>query len=371
VVQVGTELWADVTGVGAEQVPSALARVRTSGATAVLARPDQLSEWERLERVQVVCLADGPGAVEACGGLADAFVVSDPGLLASVRAAAGGRPAGVRCEIADGPGMDAAAALCGSVDILVAAFADETNIPLELLLARAQGTSTRVLKELNRTSETSTVLGVLEAGPAGLVVPGDHLADLDRVAGAIRAQRMVQRELAELEVVRAEPAGMGFRGCIDTATLFGEDEGMIVGSTSHGGILVCAEVHYLPYMNLRPFRVNAGAVHSYVFGAEETAYITDLKSGERAYGVSSGGRFREVLVGRVKVELRPLRLIEARHQDVTVSALLQDDWHVRVMSAGGKPLNLTEVRPGTSLLGYVCAPGRHVGIHVAEQISEF
>ncbi|MFE7659730.1 3-dehydroquinate synthase II [Streptomyces celluloflavus] len=153
--------------------------------------------------------------------------------------------------------------------------------------------------------------------------------------------------------------------------MFDGDEGMIIGSTSSGGIFVCAEVHHLPYMNLRPFRVNAGAVHSYVFGTETMAYITDLAAGEKCYVVNPGGRFREAMVGRIKVELRPLRLVEARYGDTTVSAFLQDDWHVRVMSAEGKPLNLTEVVPGTLLLGRITEPGRHVGIKVDEEISEF
>ena len=99
--------------------------------------------------------------------------------------------------------------------------------------------------------------------------------------------------------------------------------------------------------------------------------IRDFLAGERTHAVSAGGRFREVVVGRVKVELRPLRLIEARHEDVTVNVFLQDDWHVRVMGDDGAPLNLTTVTPGTGLLGYVVEPGRHVGIKVAEHISEF
>lgn len=370
-METNSELWADVSRLSTAETPAALAHVRASDVTTLLARHDQLGEWEPLERIQLACVVDDHGKVDADDPRIEAFVAASPDMLGGVRMAAAGKPVGVRCEIADGPGMNAAAAMCGVADVLVAAFADETNIPLELLVARAQNTSTRVLKELGRTSEASVVAGVLEAGPAGVVVRGEQLADLNHVAASIRALRMVQHKLVELEVVRSVPAGMGFRGCVDTATMFDEDEGMIVGSTSYGGVLVCAEVHFLPYMNLRPFRVNAGAVHSYVFGAEETAYITDLKSGEKAYAVSADGRFRQVLVGRVKVELRPLRLIEARHEDVMVKALVQDDWHVRIMSSDGEPLNLTEIRRGASVLGYVCAPGRHVGIKVAEQIWEF
>jgi 3-amino-4-hydroxybenzoic acid synthase len=366
-----TKLWADVTRLTPEATPPALAHVRSSAATAVLVRPEQLAGWEPLARIDVACLVDADTARGLDDQRVGLLIAASPDQLDGVRAAAGRRSLGVRCEIIDGDTMNEAAALCGSVDILVAAFADETNIPLELLLARAQGTRTQVYKELLTSMETVSVAGVLESGPAGLVVRGDQLADLDRVSGVLRTERDSTAELVPLEVIRSEPVGMGYRGCVDTTYLFEENEGMIVGSTSAGGILVCAEVHYLPYMNLRPFRVNAGAVHSYVFGAENTAYITDLAAGEMTHAVNAEGRFREAMVGRVKVELRPLRLVEARYGDVTVNVFLQDDWHVRVMSAEGKPLNLTDVVPGTLLLGYVTEPGRHVGIKVAEAISEF
>jgi 3-dehydroquinate synthase II/3-amino-4-hydroxybenzoic acid synthase len=362
------ELWADITRSAPEAAGRALAHARSAAVTTVLLRSDQLAGWEPLERIDVACLADPADAVDPRVGV---LVAGSPDELDRVRSAAGRAAVGVRCEISDGAGMNRAADLCGEVDVLVAAFADETNIPLELLLARAQGTKTRVLKEIASGAGAAAVAGVLESGPAGLVVRGDRLADVDEAGELIRARGDLHKDLVRLEVTRTEPVGRGFRGCVDTTSLFGADEGMIVGSTSSGGFLVCAEVHYLPYMNRRPFRVNAGAVHSYVFGAENTAYITDLAAGERTHAVSAGGRFREVVVGRVKVELRPLRLLEARHEDVTVNVFLQDDWHVRVMSDEGEPLNLTTVVPGTGLLGHVAEPGRHVGIKVAERISEF
>lgn len=365
------ELWANVSRLNGSDTAASLAHARSSAVSAVLLRPDQLHDWEPLERIEVACLVDGSAGDVVDDRRVDVVVASSPARLDEVRAIADGRPVGVRCEIVDAESMNAAASTCGPVDVLVAAFRDTTNIPLELLLARAQGTGTRVLKELLTSAEAASVAGVLESGPAGLVVGGEQLADIDRVAEALRVHREEHKQLVSVEVTRALPIGMGYRGCIDTTTLFGADEGMVVGSTSSGGLLVCAEVHYLPYMNLRPFRVNAGAVHSYVFGAQQTAYITDLAAGTRMDVVSAHGRFREVVIGRVKVELRPLRLIEARFEDVTLNVFLQDDWHVRVMSAEATPLNLTDVTPGTLLLGHVAEPGRHVGIKVAEEISEF
>ena len=49
---------------------------------------------------------------------------------------------------------------------------------------------------------------------------------------------------------------------------------------------------------------------------------------------------------------------------------MQDDWHVRVFSDDGKPLNITELKQGDKVLGHTTEPGRHVGIRVNEHIIE-
>jgi 3-dehydroquinate synthase II/3-amino-4-hydroxybenzoic acid synthase len=165
---------------------------------------------------------------------------------------------------------------------------------------------------------------------------------------------------------------MGFRACIDTATLFSKDEGMLVGSTSQGGILCCPEVFYLPYMDLRPFRVNAGAIHSYVYGTgNRTAYMSELAVGSTAMIVSTRGAVRTAPVGRMKVEQRPLRLIKVKFPgERFVNVLLQDDWHVRVFSDEGLPLNISDIEAGCKVLGHVTEMGRHVGIKIDEAIFE-
>jgi len=150
-----------------------------------------------------------------------------------------------------------------------------------------------------------------------------------------------------------------------------QDEGMIVGSTSAGGIFVCSETHFLPYMNLRPFRVNAGAVHSYIWMPENTAeYITDLAAGSKVLCVNTKGETRTLTVGRIKTEVRPLLLISGEAAGSKLNVIVQDDWHIRLMGADGKPKNATMIQPGDELLAYVCEPGRHVGIKVDETIIE-
>ena len=49
---------------------------------------------------------------------------------------------------------------------------------------------------------------------------------------------------------------------------------------------------------------------------------------------------------------------------------MQDDWHMRVYSAEGKVVNITDLKNGDLVLGYVCESGRHVGIKIDETIIE-
>jgi 3-dehydroquinate synthase II/3-amino-4-hydroxybenzoic acid synthase len=254
-------------------------------------------------------------------------------------------------------------------------FKDPTNIPLELGIATLQPTRTLLFKEITdptNVDDAVVTLGVMEVGADGLVYsPRDHQT-LDEFLGRLAAKRAAKIKIEPATVLRAEPVGMGYRSCIDVATLFSTREGMIVGSTSQGGILCCPEVFYLPYMELRPFRVNAGAVHSYVYNAgNKTDYMTELRAGSPIMIADLDGNVRRATVGRMKTEVRPLRLIEAEFDSgERVNVLLQDDWHVRIYSAEGKPLNITELQPGDRILGHVAKPGRHVGIKVEEHIIE-
>ena len=129
---------------------------------------------------------------------------------------------------------------------------------------------------------------------------------------------------------------------------------MLIGSTSEGGILVSSETHFLPYMELRPFRVNAGAVHSYVWAPDGmTAYLTELKAGSRLLCVDTEGNTREVSVGRVKTELRPLLKIEVEAEGVNINVIVQDDWHIRILGGNGEPRNASTLKPGDELLAYI------------------
>jgi 3-dehydroquinate synthase II/3-amino-4-hydroxybenzoic acid synthase len=254
-------------------------------------------------------------------------------------------------------------------------FRDPTNIPLELVIASLQSTNTILMKEINNPENVDDAIvsyGVMEYGAEGVIFSPIHHDILTNFIDRLSAKTNLPIKLQVGTVVSAKPVGMGYRACIDTATIFDEDEGMLVGSTSQGGILCCPEVFFLPYMELRPFRINAGAVHSYVFNINNrTDYMTELKAGSSIMIVNSKGQVRSSPVGRMKIEKRPLRLIEVEFEGgKNINILMQDDWHVRIFSNEAKPLNISELKKGDKVLGYVTETGRHVGIKIDENIIE-
>lgn len=246
-------------------------------------------------------------------------------------------------------------------------FRDPTKIPLEIVLAAAAGANGSIITQVADVEEAEIVFGVLEHGSDGVMMAPRIVGEAtDLKAAAV--SKAANLSLVELEVTGIRRVGMGERACVDTCTNFRLDEGILVGSHSTGMILCCSETHPLPYMPTRPFRVNAGALHSYTLSANgRTNYLSELVSGGRVLAVDSQGRSRVVTVGRVKIETRPLLAIDAvAPSGVKVNLIVQDDWHVRVLGPGGTVLNVTELTEGTKVLGYLPVEQRHVGYPINE-----
>lgn len=303
------------------------------------------------------------------------LVVSSPDMQVLEKAAAMGLKTCYRAYVDDGQSLHESIRGGSRHAYLMIRFRDPTNIPLELVIATLQATNTVLIKELSSSTDVDdaiVTLGVMEIGADGVMFsPRSHGPLSEFLSRLGRLERAVIN-LSVATVLRSVPIGMGERSCIDTTTLFSPTEGLLVGSTSQGGLLCCPEVFYLPYMDLRPFRVNAGAVHSYVYNfGNRTDYMSELRAGSQAMIVDRSGSTRRASVGRMKTEVRPLRLIEAQFQaGERVNIIMQDDWHVRIFSDDAKPLNITELKSGDKVLGHLAEPGRHVGIKVDEHIIE-
>lgn len=254
---------------------------------------------------------------------------------------------------------------------IILEFKDETNIPLELIIARLQSKDTKIIKYVTSVEEALLCKYTMEVGCDGVLLASDNIMEVIDMDNMENDQEVEKYEVVSATVTNVKYIGAGQRACIDTTNLLTKEEAMIIGSTSTGGLLVCSETHYLPYMNSRPFRVNAGAVHSYVWCDNNTTqYITDLKVGDNISIIDIEGNIRTVSIGRIKIEVRPLLLIEAEWNGKKANVIVQDDWHIRIFDGDKKPKNVTEFKVGDNVLAYFCEPGRHVGVKINETINE-
>ncbi|OJU09418.1 MAG: 3-dehydroquinate synthase [Clostridiales bacterium 43-6] len=267
--------------------------------------------------------------------------------------------------------MDQAWINCNNVDNLVLNLKDETNIPVELLIAKLQNTNTNIVKLVNNVNDAEIAFGVMEVGCDGVLIQTEEINEISNFDKLIERKDKTKLSLVKVKVSDVQHIGMGHRVCVDTTSIMEKTEGMIIGSKSNGGLLVSSETHFLPYMELRPFRVNAGAICSYVLAPQNmTAYLSEIKVGSRLLCVDINGNAREVSVGRTKIEIRPLLKIEAIYDNITINTIVQDDWHIRIFGADGKANNASNIKIGDELLAYIDKQGRHVGIQINENINE-
>ena len=114
--------------------------------------------------------------------------------------------------------------------------------------------------------------------------------------------------------------GEGSRVEIDLIDALSENEGILVGDFARGFICVLAETRETSTYPPRPFRINAGAIHQYLYvGNNETKYLSELKAGDSVV-VTDGSNERFVKIGRVKIEKRNFERIVLENG---ISATLQ------------------------------------------------
>jgi len=246
---------------------------------------------------------------------------------------------------------------------------DWTIIPLENLIARI-GEETDLLAGVTTASEAQTAFETLEIGSDGVLLDTDNP---DEIRETVKVRDAAERETLDLqygEVLEVERTGMADRVCIDTGSLMDHDEGMLIGSMSRGLFFVHAETAQSPYVASRPFRVNAGAVHAYVRTPDGgTKYLAELKSGDEVQVVDTEGNTREAIVGRVKIEKRPMFRIELDVDGDRIETLLQNAETIKVATSEGRKA-VTDLEPGDEMLVYYEDVARHFGEAVEESIIE-
>ncbi|KAK2972401.1 hypothetical protein RJ640_010838 [Escallonia rubra] len=208
-------------------------------------------------------------------------------------------------------------------------------IPAENIVAAVQGTNRTVFAISKTYSEAQIFLEALELGLGGVVL---KVEDVEAVL--------------ELKV----------------------------GSFARGLFLVHSECLESNYIASRPFRVNAGPVHAYVaIPGGKTCYLSELRTGKEVIVVDQSGRQRTAIVGRVKIETRPLILVEAEidsGSQTHYSMLLQNAETVALIPPSGEnghqktSIPVTSLKVGDEVLLRVQGGARHTGIEIQEFIVE-
>jgi 3-dehydroquinate synthase II len=252
------------------------------------------------------------------------------------------------------------------VDYVIINCLDWRVIPLENLIAKARGKSV-LIAEVTTVEDAKLVLEALELGTDGVLLKTSNPNELAKTIKLVKEQ-MPKITLTTAKILSTKPISSGARVCVDTVDLMVPGEGILVGCQSAGFFLVEAEVNENPYVNSRPFRVNAGAASNYTLTSlQGTRYLSELKAGDEVLIINREGKARITNVGRSKIEFRPLILIEAQVGDTKIKTILQNAETIRVVTPkASKPV--TEIKPNDEVLVHLAARGgRHFGVSVPEE----
>jgi len=242
-------------------------------------------------------------------------------------------------------------------------------IPLENIIAELHNSQTKVFATAKSSQEVVTLFRVLELGVDGVILSTDSLDEVEMVMRQLSSTRFL---IAPAIIIEIKDVGVGERVCIDTVSMMKSGEGMLIGSKSNFMLLIHNESIGSSFTSPRPFRVNAGAVYSYtIVPGGRTQYLSEIESGSQVWIVNRDGEARSAVVGRSKIETRPLRLIRAEINGEQGTVILQNAETIRLISKSGEPISVTDVRVGDEVLGYAKpAIGRHFGMEVEEFIVE-
>ena len=356
-----------------------------AGVDWVVVDRDDIERVRKLGRVNVAAFADDVHVMDAETKTVDADVTvvgkhtegdgtvdlpsdfSGSADLSALRRESG--PTAGYVHIFDEDYEEFAQAVAHAAEYTIVIGTDWQIIPLENLIARI-GDETSLITGVTNADEARTAYETLEIGVDGVLLDTD---DPDEIRETVEVRDAIDRETLDLqwaEVTAIEQTGSADRVCIDTGSLMDHDEGMLVGSMSRGLFFVHAETADSPYVASRPFRVNAGAVHAYVRGPDgQTNYLSELKSGDSVQVVDLHGETREAIVGRSKIERRPMFRVQAEIDGDRIETLLQNAETIKVHTRDGRRA-VTDLDVGDEILVYYEDTARHFGEAVEESIIE-
>ncbi|KAJ3673782.1 hypothetical protein LUZ60_005774 [Juncus effusus] len=251
-------------------------------------------------------------------------------------------------------------------------------IPAENLVAKFQDFKGAVLAVSQNSTGAQVFLEALEQGLDGVVLKVENPEDIIKLKEYVETRKgqKSKLELTNAKISKIKTVGMGDRVCVDLCSIMTPGEGLLVSSFARGLFLVHSECLETNYIASRPFRVNAGPVHAYVaVPGGQTSYLSELSAGKEVIIVDRLGSWRTAIVGRVKIESRPLILVEAKEGDETYSIFLQNAETVGLVCPDGDKMErrvipVTSLKVGDEVLIRKQGGARHTGIEIKEFILE-
>lgn len=220
-------------------------------------------------------------------------------------------------------------------------------------------------------SEAALAATILEKGVQAIIVLPTGISELHSICNELH-DKLPNIKLDEAVITELTPVGMGHRVCIDTLSILEGGQGMLVGNSAAFTFLVHAETEQNEYVAARPFRVNAGAAHSYLLlPNDKTCYLEELTPGQELVVINAKGQSQKAVAGRIKTERRPLLMIKARSANGQEGVVfLQNAETIKLISPEGKALSLASLQTGDKILCHLDTAGRHFGMRVEETIQE-
>jgi 3-dehydroquinate synthase II len=302
-------------------------------------------------------------------------VTAQPGEEISIRTAQGIRSNGpaqatVRIvRVSDPASLDAEVAATADGGTLAIEWTGDRVIPLENAVAR-RGHRFHLWTVARSVAEVPASLGALEHGADRVIVTVRSSDEVDRLEAILERAAIGDLAWRRIPLTSIRPAGLGDRVLVDTTSILRPEEGLLVGSAAALLFHVASEAVGSEFSRPRPFRVNAGAAHSYVLMADGTTrYLSELEPGDSVLVAVPDGASRAVRVGRIKIERRPMVLLAGDDDRRVRTVFLQEAETVRVSTDTGR-VAVTALRPERLLHAVRLPTARHLGTAVEETIEE-
>lgn len=249
------------------------------------------------------------------------------------------------------------------LDFVVIEVKDWKIIPLENIIAKLHKVHTKIFAVARTVDEVRKMFSILEIGVDGVIFSTGSVSEVKKALVYLGTKSF---SLKPAKIIEIKEVGDGERVCVDTASILGRGEGMLIGSRSNFLFLVHNESVGSSFTSPRPFRVNAGAVHCYTLSPDGTTkYLSELETGSEVLVVDQHGKARRATVGRSKIESRPMLMIKAEIGEEIGGIIAQNAETIRFVRPNGSLVSVTHLKKGDMVLAHAKpATGRHFGMEV-------